>query len=101
VRSATSVAANYGAACRARSHAEFLAGTGTVEEEADESVVYSGFSSPRRPAWSRMGACTASPGKGRRLPLSLLLLARRQRAAVQRRRGSTMPVPQGPAGRDN
>lgn len=37
LRSATSVAANYRAACRARSQAEFIAKLGIVEEEADES----------------------------------------------------------------
>jgi four helix bundle protein len=37
VRSATSVGANYRAACRARSKAEFIAKMGIVEEEADES----------------------------------------------------------------
>lgn len=36
-RSSSSVAANYRAACRARSHAEFVAKIGLVEEEADES----------------------------------------------------------------
>ena len=36
-RSATSVAFNYRASCRARSHAEFTAKTGLVAEEADES----------------------------------------------------------------
>ncbi len=34
---ATSVGANYRAACRARSHAEFIAKIGLVEEESDES----------------------------------------------------------------
>jgi four helix bundle protein len=37
VRSGTSVGANYRAACRGRSRAEFVAKLGTVEEEADES----------------------------------------------------------------
>src|ERR1700726_1411091 len=37
-RSATSVGANYRAACRARSRAEFAAKLGTVAEEADESL---------------------------------------------------------------
>src|SRR5207247_8262809 len=37
IRSATSVAANYRAACRARSRAEFVAKIGVVEEEADET----------------------------------------------------------------
>jgi four helix bundle protein len=40
VRSATSVAANYRASCRARSNAEFIAKLGVVEEEADESVLW-------------------------------------------------------------
>ena len=38
IRSGTSVAANYRAACRARSKPEFIAKLGVVEEEADESV---------------------------------------------------------------
>jgi len=37
LRSATSVAANYRAACRSRSHAEFISKINVVEEEADES----------------------------------------------------------------
>ena len=37
VRSGTSVGANYRAACRSRSKAEFIANIGVVEEEADES----------------------------------------------------------------
>jgi four helix bundle protein len=37
VRCATSVAANYRAACRSRSGNEFIAKIGVVEEEADES----------------------------------------------------------------
>jgi four helix bundle protein len=37
IRSVTSVAANYRAACRARSRAEFIAKIGVVEEEADET----------------------------------------------------------------
>lgn len=40
LRSATSVAANYRAACRARSKAEFIAKMGVVVEEADESVFW-------------------------------------------------------------
>ena len=37
---ATSVAANYRAACRARSHAEFAAKIGQVLEESDESLFW-------------------------------------------------------------
>jgi four helix bundle protein len=36
--SATSTAANYRSACRARSHREFVSKIGTALEEADESV---------------------------------------------------------------
>src|SRR5437762_6325463 len=39
-RSATSVGANYRAACRARSRAEFASKLGTVIEEADESLYW-------------------------------------------------------------
>jgi four helix bundle protein len=54
VRSSTSVAANYRAACRGRSHAEFIAKIGVVEEEADESVFWielsaeAGLTKPQR-----------------------------------------------------
>ena len=37
IRSGTSVSANYRAACRGRSKAEFIAKLGIVEEESDES----------------------------------------------------------------
>ena len=40
VRSVTSVAANYRAACRARSTADFIAKMGIVEEEADETLFW-------------------------------------------------------------
>lgn len=40
LRSATSVAANYRAACRARSRAEFIAKLGNVLEEADETAFW-------------------------------------------------------------
>src|SRR6476469_1696095 len=40
VRSGTSVAANYRAACRARSTADFTAKMGIVEEESDETLFW-------------------------------------------------------------
>ena len=40
IRAGTSVGANYRAACRGRSKAEFIAKLGTVEEEADESAFW-------------------------------------------------------------
>jgi four helix bundle protein len=50
MQSGTPVAANYRAACRARSKAEFIAKLGTVEEEADESAFWleQAGCSPRR-----------------------------------------------------
>lgn len=54
LRSGTSVAANYRAACRSRSSAEFIAKLGIVEEEADESglwielIAESGLQKPAR-----------------------------------------------------
>src|SRR5881396_789951 len=38
VRSGTSIAANYRAACRAKSTADFIAKMGIVEQEADELI---------------------------------------------------------------
>jgi four helix bundle protein len=40
LRSGTSVGANYRAACRARSKAEFIAKLGIVLEESDEAVFW-------------------------------------------------------------
>lgn len=40
LRSGTSVAANYRAACRAKSSADFVSKMGIVEEEADESLFW-------------------------------------------------------------
>ena len=40
IRSGTSVAANYRAACRARSNADFISKITVVEEESDESLFW-------------------------------------------------------------
>ena len=40
MRAGTAVGANYRAACRSRSKAEFIAKVGVVEEEADESAYW-------------------------------------------------------------
>ena len=40
VRSGTSVGANYRAACRAKSRADFISKMGNVEEEADEALYW-------------------------------------------------------------
>ncbi len=43
LRSSTAVAANYRAACKSRSTADFISKLGTVEEEVDESVFWLEF----------------------------------------------------------
>ena len=54
VRSGTSVGANYRAACRGRSKAEFISKLGIVEEEADEGaywlemIIEAGLIKPKR-----------------------------------------------------
>ena len=40
LRAGTSVGANYRAACRAKSSADFISKMGIVEEEADESIYW-------------------------------------------------------------
>ena len=40
LRSGTSVGANYRAACRAKSRADFISKMGTIEEETDESMFW-------------------------------------------------------------
>jgi four helix bundle protein len=40
IPNATSIAANYRAACRARSRTEFIAKLGVVEQEADETAFW-------------------------------------------------------------
>ncbi len=40
LRAGTSVGANYRAACRAKSRADFISKMGTVEEECDESLYW-------------------------------------------------------------
>ena len=43
LRCGTSVGANYRAACRARSQADFISKMGIVEEEADETIYWMGL----------------------------------------------------------
>ncbi len=63
LRCGTSVAANYRAACRARSKAEFVARIGVVAEEVDEAVLWlellneSGIISPDRTAALLVETC--------------------------------------------
>jgi four helix bundle protein len=54
LRSATSLAANYRAACRARSRPEFLVKLGTLVEEVDETVFWLELCSAQEWLVSRM-----------------------------------------------
>ncbi|MFA6134104.1 MAG: four helix bundle protein [Phycisphaerae bacterium] len=63
VRCGTSVAANYRAACRARSHAEFVAKIGIVEEEADETVFWIEMAADAGLVAQRMIAELATEGR--------------------------------------
>ena len=58
LKSATSVGANYRAACRAQSHAHFISKLSIVEEEADESIYWLELA---------IGAGLVSEGKTKRL----------------------------------
>ncbi len=53
LRSGTSVAANYRAVCKARSHADFVNELGIVEEEADETGFWLEFVTERRASQAR------------------------------------------------
>ena len=63
-KSATSVAFNYRAACRARSHAEFTAKIGTVSEEADETVGWLEFIDEARLMVSPVPAALIQESRG-------------------------------------
>ncbi len=89
MRSGSSVGANYRAACRARSKAEFISRLGTVEEEADESgfwlelIIESGLSGEKRvrPLLSEateLAAVAASSRKTAAMSLAKSQLANRK-----------------------
>lgn len=87
VRSATSVAANYRSACRARSRRDFIAKMGIVEEEADETVYWlellieSSIATPTRLA----------PLAREAAELLAITVASIRRARAGRRAGSSNP----------
>jgi len=96
IRSATSVAANYRAACRARSRAEFIAKIGVVEEEADETAFWLELiidsalltETRTRPLLSEAGELVAIMAASRNenlRPDSVLFAAKRGRETVRSR----------------
>ncbi len=84
LRSGTSVAANYRAACRARSRREFIAKLGIVEEEADEVLFWLDL-------LHEVGMlATDSVASLRREASELLAIAI---ASIKTARRSTLPIP--------
>lgn len=85
LRSATSVAANYRAACLARSSKEWLAKLGVIREEADESVLWLVFI-------QRAGMATAAATElddllGEARELTRIFVASYRTSKENRRRG--------------
>jgi len=86
VRAGTSVGANYRAACRGRSKAEFVAKLGIVEEEADESaywmelIMEGGFLSRKRVevSWQEANQIVAIMTASRKSAARSLVIANRQ-----------------------
>jgi four helix bundle protein len=62
-RSATSVAANYHAASRARSRREFVSKLGIVAEEAEETVFWLEFARRSRMAGDQRARCLAAEAR--------------------------------------
>lgn len=81
-RSATSVAANYHAACRARSRREFVAKLGLVVEEAEETVFWLEFGV--RAGLARADTCDPVIHEARQL-LAIFTASAKTAAAPPRR----------------
>ncbi|MFA5057695.1 MAG: four helix bundle protein [Opitutaceae bacterium] len=85
-RSGTSVGANYRAACRARSTADFLSKLGIVEEEADESAFWMELvieeemlpAGKVQPLWEEANALTAIMVSSRKTVAARLRKAKAQ-----------------------
>ena len=96
LRAGTSVGANYRAACRSRSKAEFIAKIGTVEEEADESAYWmeiimdAGLIKPARvnPLRDEAEAIRKIMAKSRITASRSLAVERRHRSAIGNRQSA-------------
>ena len=78
---ATSVAANYRAACKARSHSEFVAKIGIVVEEADES----GFWLDLLVRTSIVGSSTVADHRAEASELTAIFTASHKTASERKR----------------
>ncbi len=81
LRSATSVAANYRAACLARSRSEFAAKLGVVQEEADETVFWIEFAAEAMMV--RQGQIAALVKEGKEI-LAIMVASRKTAKAAKR-----------------
>ena len=85
-RSGTAVAANYRAACKARSRAEFVAKLGIVEEEADETIFWLELAAERGSLpGSRLAPLIQEAGE-----LTAIFAASRKTARLQTNRPSAI-----------
>ena len=88
LRSATSVAANYRAACLARSSKEWLAKLGVIREEADESVLWLVFI--QRGGMAQAAATELDDLLGEARELTRIFVASYRTSKENRRRGSVI-----------
>jgi four helix bundle protein len=82
-RPATSVAANYRAACLARSRAEFIAKLGIAQEEADETVFWIEFAVDA--GWVKPALVKDLIGECRQV-LTIIIASRKTARSSDRRR---------------
>jgi len=87
IRSATSVAANYHAACAGRSHADFLNKLGIVEEEADETVFWITFSVDAELAKESLVKDLVTEGR----EILAIVIASQKTAKARRKKGRQDP----------
>src|SRR5437667_4476613 len=81
VRSDTSIAANYRAACRAKSTADFIAKMGIVEEEADETLFWLELLEESKLVPAKLTAIKQEANELIAITVASIKTARRNRAA--------------------
>ena len=94
IKAATSVAANYSAACRARSHPDFVHKLGIVEEEADESVFWIDFASDAELVKRELVEFLLREGQ----EILSIIVAARKTAKARRTASKRCPPPQSAIG---
>jgi four helix bundle protein len=93
IRACTGAAANYRAACIARSRADFASKLGVVEEEADESVFWIGFAADAALAKRQQVAALLAEGEEIVRIVAKSRITAKRPAAGAPREGSSRPQP--------